>query len=198
MKPRKKKSLLLKIDKKCREGRSYQDFLQFAAENPALPIVEMDSVIGAVGGKALLTMAFRESGLLLAFIRNRNTSQSVIDVFEQLYQSLGREVFCKLFPVILTDNGSEFSNPIALAFDHEERRRTRIFYCDPNAAFQKPAVEVAHTLIRRIIPKGKSFDALDRLRTQRIVNHINSYLRDKLNRRSAYEVFSFSLWSRRS
>lgn len=99
-------------------------------------------------------------------------------------------MFCRLFPVILTDNGSEFSNPNALEFNHEGRRRTRILCCDPNAAFQKPFIEVSHTLIRRIIPKGISFDALDQLSTQRIVNHINSYLRDKLTRHSAYEVFS--------
>lgn len=94
------------------------------------------------------------------------------------------------FPVIPTDNGPEFANPRALVFDRYGNRHTRIFYCDPYAAFQKPFVEVSHTLIRRIIPKGKSFDASDQLSTQRIVNHINSYVRDKLNRRSAYEAFS--------
>ena len=48
---------------------------------------------------------------MLAFLRDANTSQSVIDVFEWLERRLGGELFNQLFPVIVTDNGSEFSNP---------------------------------------------------------------------------------------
>ena len=139
LRPRKRKSIEFKVDKGCRIGRTYQDYLAFMAGLPDSSAVQMDAVIGTRGGKVLLTLLFPQTELLLAFIRDRNTSQSVIDMFEQLYSSLGREVFCKLFPIILTDNGSEFSNPRASEFDRDGRRRTRIFYCDPNAAFQKPA-----------------------------------------------------------
>jgi len=191
MRPRKQKSLTHKIDKKCKIGRTYSDFLQFTSENPQLPIVEMDTVIGRMGGKVLLTIAFRNSSLFLAYLRERNSSRSVIDVFEQLYAELGRDIFCRLFPVILTDNGSEFSNPLALEFDRDGKRRTRIFYCDPNAAFQKPFVEVSHEFVRRIVPKGHSFDSLTQPDVQRIVNHINSYKREKLNDHSAFDTFSF-------
>jgi len=51
---------------------------------------------------------------MLAYIRNVNTSQSVIDTFERLYEELRPDSFRELFPVILTDNGSEFSNPSAI------------------------------------------------------------------------------------
>ena len=71
----------------------------------------MDSVIGTVGGKVLLTIHFPETSFMMAFLRDANTSQSVIDVFDYLYRKLGKELFEKLFPVILTDRGSEFSNP---------------------------------------------------------------------------------------
>ena len=37
--------------------------------------------------------------------------RSVIDIYDELYHRLGGQDFRKLFPVILTDNGSEFSNP---------------------------------------------------------------------------------------
>ncbi len=100
-----------KVDKGCRIGRNYQDFLKFMERHPDASIVQMDSVIGAKGGKVLLTIHFVETSLMLAFIRNANTSQSVIDIFDGLYRLLGEEDFCRLFPVILTDNGSEFSNP---------------------------------------------------------------------------------------
>ena len=93
--------------------------------------------------------------------------------------------------MILTDNGSEFSSPNALEFDREGRRRTWIFYCDPNAAFQKPAVEVAHPFIRRFIRKGTSFDTLSSDVMHKILSHINSYKRKKLNDKYPYETFSF-------
>lgn len=191
LRPRKRKSLEFKVDKGCRIGRTYQDYLAFMAGLPDSSAVQMDTVVGTRGGKVLLTLLFPQTELLLAFIRDRNTSQSVIDMFEQLYSSLGREVFCRLFPVILTDNGSEFSNPRALEFDRDGRRRTRIFYCDPNAAFQKPAVEVAHQFIRRYLRKGASFDTLSSDDMRIMLNHINSYKRKKLNDKSPYETFSF-------
>lgn len=49
--------------------------------------------------------------------------------------------FDKLFPVILTDNGNEFSNLYAIEFDKMGNRRTRIFYCDPSSPYQKGSVE---------------------------------------------------------
>ena len=75
-----------------------------------MPVVQMDSVIGSVGGKVLLTFCFENSYLLLAFLRDSNTSQSVIDVFDYLTDLLGLQLFRKLFPVILTDNGN-YSEP---------------------------------------------------------------------------------------
>jgi IS30 family transposase len=74
-------------------------------EHPDTPIVEMDSVEGVKGGKVLLTLHFLDSQFMLAFIRNANTSQSVIDTFERLYGELRPYSFQELFPVILTDNG---------------------------------------------------------------------------------------------
>ena len=147
-----------KVDKGCRIGRNYQDYLKFKMVNPDLAEVQMDTVIGTKGGKCLLTIHFVESSLMLAFLRDANTSQSVIDIFNGLDRVLGDELFNKLFPYILTDNGSEFSNPKSLEYreslkGHKTLKRTNIFYCDAGCPYQKGACEVNHELIRRIIPK---------------------------------------------
>ncbi len=63
-------------------------------EHSDITAVEMDSVISRVGGHALLTFMFKSCDFMLAFIRERNTSQSVIDIFNHLYEKLGR-VFSK-------------------------------------------------------------------------------------------------------
>jgi IS30 family transposase len=189
--PRKKLSNPFKVDKTCRMGRTYQDFLDFMKENPDTPVVEMDTVEGTKGGKVLLTIHFVDSQFMLAFIRESNTSRSVIDIFENLYWQLGPETFLKLCPVILTDNGSEFSNPSAIEFDRQGNRITRIFYCDPQCSFQKGAAENNHEMIRRIVPKGNSFNPYQQKDISLMMSHINSYSRKKLNDRSPHSVFSF-------
>jgi len=181
-----------KVDKGCRIGRSYEAFQSFTGTNPDMAIVQMDSVIGTKGGKCLLTVHFVETSLMLAFLRESNTSQSVIDIFNDLDKKLGKELFQKLFPVILTDNGSEFSNPKAIEYGTgQSGMRTRIYYCDAGCPHQKGAIEVNHSLIRRVLPKGTGFNHLMQEDITRMMNHINSYKRKKLNNRSPYETFSF-------
>jgi IS30 family transposase len=160
-------------------------------EQANVSAVEMDTVKGGVSGKVLLTLMFKSCDFMLAFLRDRNTSQTVIDRFNILYDLLGTDCFKTLFPVILTDNGSEFSNPTALEFDAEGRRRTHIFYCDPHASFQKPNVELNHEFIRKILPKSKSFNHLTQSDIDRIMSHINSYSREKLNDKTPIEMFGF-------
>ena len=195
LRPRKKKKEY-KVDKGCRIGRNYQDFREYLDKNPDTSIVQMDSVIGSVGGKCLLTIHFVESSLMLAFLRDANTSQSVIDIFNDLQKKLGIETFQKLFPLILTDNGSEFSNPKAIECDMDTGEiRTKVFYCDAGKPYQKGAIEVNHELIRRVLTdvngRNRSFNNLTQEDITLMMNHINSYKRKKLNDRSPYETFSF-------
>ena len=181
-----------KVDKGCRLGRNYEAFGEFIEKNPDTAVVQMDSVMGTKGGKCLLTIHFVECSLMLAFLRDANTSKSVIDVFNQLDQALGKETFNRLFPIILTDNGSEFSNPRAIEYrEINPIWRTSVFYCDAGSPYQKGAIEVNHELIRRVLPKGTSFNNLTQDHISLMMNHINSYKRKKLNNRSPYETFSF-------
>ena len=191
IRPRKSKPVQHKVDKQCRIGRSYEDFMRHMDMHPDTAFVEMDTLEGKKGGSVLLTLHFRSCSFMLAFLRERNTSQSVIDTFDHLYAVLGKGAFQKLFPVILTDNGSEFSNPKALETSEDGSRRTSIFYCHPSSPFQKPTVENNHEFIRRVLPKGRSFDGLTQADIQKMMNHINSYNRQKLNDKSPYESFSF-------
>jgi IS30 family transposase len=181
----------VRVDKKCHVGRTYEDFETYLAANPDVPVVEMDSVEGRKGGKVLLTIYFRNSSLMLAFIRNNNTAKSVTEIFDWLYEVLGHDVFTSLFQVILTDRGSEFTNPLAIEFNKNNERRTRIFYCDPQRSDQKGSCEVTHEMIRRVLPKKTSFDNLDQEDITLMMSHINSYNRKKLNNQSAHQLFSF-------
>jgi transposase, IS30 family len=196
-KPR-KKGVERKIEPTCRQGRTYQDFLDYLQENPGTPVVEMDTVEGRKGESVLLTLYFRNSSLQLFFKREINTSYTVIDVLNQCYVLLGHDDFTSLFPCILTDNGSEFSNPSMIenyvSFNDDgtiqsQIPRTKLFYCDPKSPEQKAVCERNHEFVRRFIPKGVSFDSYTPAHIQIMTNHINSYKRPKIKMESPLSIF---------
>ena len=189
LKPKRKK--YHKIDKDCLKGRTYQDYQEFIKDNPDINLVEMDSVEGKKGGKVLLTIHFVNCSFMFAFIREHNDSQSVIDTFNKIENIIGLDKFKVLFPVILTDNGTEFSNPTKIEISSESNeQRTKIFYCEPGRSDQKGSCEVNHEMIRRVLPKGTSFDDLSQNDINLVMSHINSYKRKKLNNCSPIQLFN--------
>lgn len=188
---RRKHTVLTRVEYKYRRGRTIEDFLAFTEANPNLPIVEMDTVKSARGSlKTLLTFIFNESNFMLIFLLNDATQESVEGVFDWLTNQLGTETFHRIFPVILTDNGVEFKNPHNLEFNEAGIRRTRLFYCDPQASWQKAHVEKNHVLIRRILPKGTSFQKLTQEDVDLVCSHINSFAREKFNNRTPFELMT--------
>ena len=187
----KKKKKIFKVDKRCRINRSYVDFRMFCNNNPNLPVTQIDSVEGVKGGKVLLTIHFVKAECMIAFIRDKNDAASVTAAFNHLYESLTPEVFKTLMPLILGDNGSEFSDPRAIELDSEGNQRTRVFYCDPSSPGQKGSAERNHEFIRLFVPKGKSFDDLEQEDIDLMMSHIASYSRPSLMDKTPYEMMEF-------
>ena len=146
----------------------------YIEQHPEANIVEMDTVVGPEPGKVILTMLFRSSNFMLACLMDNTKSESVIELFRFLQRELGTEVFAQLFPVILTDRGSEFSNPWALECDEYGEKISKIFYCNANAPYQKGRLEKNHEFLRYIMPKGTSFDSMTQEMITLSINHINS------------------------
>lgn len=187
MKKRKQKKSEPK-DTLARTNRTYEDFQKYIELHPDLPIVEMDTVEGIKGGRVLLTLLFRPSKLMLSYIMYEKTQAEVLRIFNMIEKDLGNELFEKTFPIILTDNGSEFGNPLSLEFNPEGLGRTRIFYCNPRASYQKGMIEKNHEFIRYVLPKGTSFNNLLQTDITLMINHINSLARESLNWSSPYDV----------
>lgn len=175
-------------------GRTYDDFRNFVEANPEACVVEMDTVHGCRGSSThLLTLFLRNIGLMLAYPIPHNRSSCVRDVFNDLENRLGAEAFRSMFSVILTDRGSEFSQPAELETSPDGSQRNRIFYCDPMASWQKGMCEKNHEYIRKILPKGTSFDALTESDVMKMMSHINSAKRLKFSGRSPLELAWFVL-----
>lgn len=191
MRPRKGKAKALKIDKQCKIGRTYEDYKKYLLEHSDVSARQLDTVEGVKGGAVLLTIHFVKQDLQLAFLRSSNDSQSVIDIFEKLYLQMRPDIFIEVFPLFLADNGSEFSNPAAIEYDKQGNPRSKLFYCNANAPYEKPNCENNHEMIRRIIPKGVDLGQYTQDQIDLMMSHINSYARKSLGNKSPYEVFAF-------
>lgn len=172
-----------------RQGRSYEDFETYMKERSDFIVTEMDTVKGVrESGKRLLTMILRKNSVMLLFLMPDGKAESVKRVFDFLEIGLGLEVFQRLFPVILTDNGSEFKRVDDLELTDDLEFRTSVFYCDPMASWQKPHIEKNHEYIRYAIPKGKTLNPYTQEDMTLLMNHINSTRRPGLGNKSPYEL----------
>ncbi len=168
-------------------SRSYDRFKKYIEEHPDTDVVEMDTVIGVVGShKAILTLLFRSCNLMIMFLLENKTQESVVNALNWLSDNLGVEVFRRLFPVILTDRGIEFLYPEAIECDANGEIKTKLFYCDPQCSWQKGTLEKNHEFIRYVLPKGSSFDALTQEDITLLTNHINSLAREKYHGKTPY------------
>ena len=173
-----------------RQGRTYNDFeyamkIKYTEDE----VTEMDTVKGVrESGKRLLTMIFRKNNVMLLFLMSDGKADSVKRVFDFLEVGLGLDVFRRLFPVVLTDNGSEFKKVDDLELTSELEYRTSIYYCDPMASWQKGCIEKNHEFIRYAVPKGKSLNPYTQDDMTLLMNHINSVKRPGLGNKSPYEL----------
>ena len=181
-----------KIDTSIKVGRFYTDFKDYIEFHPNASIVEMDTVIGTMGGKGgkcMLTLLFRQFNFMLIYLLPYKKSEYVTKVFLDLKEQLGSDEFKRLFEVILTDNGTEFSDPNSIEIDIKNGEKiSSVFYCDPNCSWQKGSIEKNHEYIRYILPKGTSFAGLTQNDCYKLASHINSTPRISLNNQSPFEA----------
>ena len=181
------------IPKAAKVGRTYNDFLLFTEANNIKSWVEMDTVIGRIGGKVIMTFDFTFCNFMFGLLLDNKTAAEAavkITALKKTFCDNGVR-FGDIFPLLLTDNGGEFANVLAFTESSNGEKETDLFFCDPNCAFQKPRVEKNHTIFRDIVPKGNSFDHFTQETVNLIFSHVNSIKRKSLNKKTPYEMFSF-------
>ncbi len=177
-----------------RNKRTYVDFEKYTAAFPDLDVVEMDTVKGnRTAGKCLLTLLFRSCCFMIIILLPDCTQKSVVNAINNLCNTLGIRTFKKYFPIILTDNGSEFKNPWDIEKSETGTQRTKVFYCDPYVSNQKGRLEKNHEYIRYIIPKGRSMYKYTQEDINLMASHINSTARDSLNGATPFDLAALLL-----
>ena len=172
----------IRIDNSIRKGRTLENMKAYLELHPNANIVEMDTVIGKQEDKkCIMTLYFRNSKLMLMFLIDKYKTKAVSDIFKSLRKQLGYDSFKKMFEIILTDNGWEFSKPNDIEFDYNTGEKViNIFYCNPYSSWEKGGIERNHEFIRYIIPKGITFDQLTNKNIIDMMNNINNVKRKSL------------------
>ena len=182
-------------DKKYLNGRTYDDFINYTAENKNLNVVEMDTVYNnGSTGPFMQTFKFLDYSFMFIVYQEEKTAKSMVEGVDLLEKILGKDLFSEEVAIIKTDRGSEFCDAEGFEKEENESRRTRIFYCDPMASGQKGSLENNHKEIRYICPKENDLKDLglnSQEKANLIVSHINSQSKKHLKGKSPLEVMEF-------
>ena len=181
------------VPKWAREGRTFNDFLAFVEDNSDLPLVQLDTVIGRIGGKVIMTIHFVNSDFMIGVLLENKTAVEAANKIQGLKKelnSLGFN-FGDIAPLLLTDNGGEFSNVSAFENDVDGIAESHMFFCEPCSPHEKAEIEKNHTLLRDIVKTGTSFDDFTQEMVNLIFSHVNAVKRKQFNGKSAYDMFSF-------
>ena len=182
-------------DKKYLNGRTYDDFINYTAENKNLSVVEMDTVYNnGSTGPFMQTFKFLDYSFMFIVYQEEKTAKSMVEGVDLLEKILGKDLFSEEVAIIKTDRGSEFCDAEGFEKEENESRRTRVFYCDPMASGQKGSLENNHKEIRYICPKENDLKDLglnSQEKANLIVSHINSQSKEHLKGKSPLEVMEF-------
>lgn len=172
-------------------NRKYEDYLCFSKKYPNIPTTEMDTVYNSKSGPFIQTFIFENTGLMIGRLHKDKTSKSMASSLDY-FQELLRDDYSKLFSLLLTDRGTEFSKSELFEINMETGEfRTNIFYCDPQSPSQKPHVENNHNFVREILPNGMDWYHLTQEKVDLMFSHIASVPRKSLGGKTPYETFSF-------
>lgn len=165
------------------QKRSYAAYAALPDEQRAR-VCEMDTVLGSKqDAKCILTLYVAPCAFQFCLLLNGKTAEAVADAFDGLERMAGTALFSRLFGLVLTDNGVEFSSPERLERSVlKDAARSQIYYCDIRQSQQKGRCERNHVEVRKILPKGRGirFDALDACDMAELMSMLNSEPRQAL------------------
>lgn len=174
----------------AKKGHLWFDYLEYIRTHE-VAAVQLDCVEGKKEDNAvLMTLLWPREHMQLYFILEKQDSANIVHEFDIIEEAIGLSLFQEMLPVILTDNGHEFTDIEGMerSYTNPNLKRTKIFFCEPNRSDEKGACERNHRLLRKIIPKGTSLEPLMQMTVTQISNHINSYIRKSLGGVCPYDM----------
>jgi len=102
-----------------------------------------------------------------------------------------KETFDKIFKTITFDNGSEFARSDLM----ELNGKTKVYYAHPYSSWERGINENWNGMVRRYLPKGKSFEYLKIDDLLRINHYINTMPRKRLDYQTPISLWNSELSS---
>ena len=115
----------------------FSDYIDYTAENPGLPEIQLDTVIGRIGGKVIMTIHFLSSDFMIGLLlENKTSAEASAKILEFKKRLLGNGFsFGEIIPAILTDNGGEFRAVSTFENTPDGVPETKMFLCDPYSPY---------------------------------------------------------------
>lgn len=170
-----------------RVGRTYDEYTRFTKEHNIDSTTQLDTVEGEKGGKVFLTITLVKYQFMFIYLLDNQDSENVSKKILWIRETIGEELYIKIFYCTLTDNGKEFYQPEVIE-NIDNVKKCNVFYCDPNSPWQKGTCEVNHHYIRYVLPKKVStFNNLTQSDCNFLMSNINSVPREILNGKTPYD-----------
>lgn len=182
-------------DRRFLLGRTHKDYNIYCEENPEAFITQMDTVYNDTSnGPYIQTFRFLCCKVMIGILHKEKTAASMKNGVSLLEDILGKEIFRKYVHVLLTDRGTEFSDPEGMEKDSDGTIRTRVFYCDPMQSGQKGSIESCHVQMRYILPKEtdlRMLGLIDQNDLNTVMSHVNSIPLQSLGNKSSLDLAEF-------
>ena len=171
-------------------GRKIDDYFNYLSKHKNCSRLQLDTVIGTqTSSKVLLTLIIVETNFMFIRLLDKKNIESVNKQFDIFTNKLGIKLYAKLFETVLTDNGSEFYDPLHIEIDYNTGEKiANVFYCKPYSSWQKGCIEKNHEFIRKVFPKGTNFDNFNDNIIFKLESNINNIPRKKFKGKSPYQL----------
>ena len=143
--------------------------------------LEVDSIIGKLKNKSLVTINDRATGILRIGMVQEKTSELVTNKILSILKP-----WKKYLHTITSDNGSEF----AKHEDISQKLGVDYYFAKPYQSWQRGSNENLNRLIRQYLPKGTDFNYINEDYIKFIQDQINNRPRKRFNFKSPNEMFN--------
>ena len=144
---------------------------------------EIDTVVGRKESQSVLLTLDERTTRFRHIIKIPGRSTQAVEQGLKMLRELYGERFSQVFRSITSDNGSEFASLPQLL------PTIPIYYAHPYSAYERGLNEKQNSLIRRFLPKGRSFDVVTDEQIREIQDWINQLPRKSFHYSSPEELF---------
>ncbi len=165
-------------------GRSIDERPEQAQRREEFGHWEGDGIVGKGQRGFLISLVERKIGIGLLFNVGNRKSEHIEEVLAHLKQQFG-EYYPQVIKSITFDNGPEFANGTAMERDHQ----TIVYYAHPYSSWERGTNENWNGIVRRFLPKGKSFDDVTDETLLRITHYINTLPRKRFGYKTPQDLW---------